>query len=72
MGVNFKKRPEEGSMKNIAFILDPDGINPFPRRQLLPELCFPFLGGFSSVFLLLVSGLFGLRMMGWANGRLLD
>lgn len=25
-GVRFKKRPEEGSMKNIAFILDPDGM----------------------------------------------
>lgn len=23
--VNFKKRPEEGTMKNIAFIKDPDG-----------------------------------------------
>jgi catechol 2,3-dioxygenase-like lactoylglutathione lyase family enzyme len=26
LGVKFKKRPEEGSMRNIAFILDPDGI----------------------------------------------
>lgn len=25
MGVTFEKKPEEGSMKNIAFILDPDG-----------------------------------------------
>ena len=25
MKVNFKKRPSDGSMKNIAFILDPDG-----------------------------------------------
>ena len=25
MGVKFKKRPSEGSMKNIAFIFDPDG-----------------------------------------------
>lgn len=24
-GVQFKKRPEDGSMKDIAFILDPDG-----------------------------------------------
>ena len=26
MDVSFKKKPSEGSMKNIAFILDPDGI----------------------------------------------
>ena len=26
MNVTFKKKPSEGSMKNIAFILDPDGI----------------------------------------------
>ena len=25
MKVNFKKRPQDGSMKDIAFILDPDG-----------------------------------------------
>ena len=25
MGVSFKKKPSEGSMKNIAFIFDPDG-----------------------------------------------
>ncbi|KAG8789092.1 Lactoylglutathione lyase [Serendipita sp. 411] len=25
LGVNFRKRPTEGKMKNIAFILDPDG-----------------------------------------------
>ncbi|ORX40592.1 putative lactoylglutathione lyase [Kockovaella imperatae] len=25
LGVNFKKRPEEGKMRHIAFILDPDG-----------------------------------------------
>ena len=25
LGVRFKKRPEDGQMKNIAFILDPDG-----------------------------------------------
>jgi len=25
LNVNFKKKPSEGSMKNIAFILDPDG-----------------------------------------------
>lgn len=25
LGVPFKKRPDEGTMKNIAFILDPDG-----------------------------------------------
>ncbi|KDE07618.1 lactoylglutathione lyase [Microbotryum lychnidis-dioicae p1A1 Lamole] len=25
LGVPFKKRPEDGKMKNIAFILDPDG-----------------------------------------------
>ena len=25
MKVNFKKRPSDGSMKDIAFILDPDG-----------------------------------------------
>jgi lactoylglutathione lyase len=25
MKVNFKKRPSDGSMKSIAFILDPDG-----------------------------------------------
>ena len=25
LGVPFKKRPHEGKMKNIAFILDPDG-----------------------------------------------
>lgn len=25
LGVKFKKRPEEGSMRHIAFILDPDG-----------------------------------------------
>jgi len=25
LGVKFKKRPEEGRMRNIAFILDPDG-----------------------------------------------
>jgi lactoylglutathione lyase len=24
-GVRFKKRPEDGQMRNIAFILDPDG-----------------------------------------------
>jgi lactoylglutathione lyase len=28
MDVNFKKKPSEGSMKNIAFILDPDGTPP--------------------------------------------
>ena len=27
MKVNFKKRPSDGSMKSIAFILDPDGTN---------------------------------------------
>ena len=25
LGVRFKKRPEDGQMRNIAFILDPDG-----------------------------------------------
>jgi lactoylglutathione lyase len=25
LGVPFKKRPNEGSMKGLAFILDPDG-----------------------------------------------
>lgn len=25
LGVQFKKRPNEGTMKHIAFILDPDG-----------------------------------------------
>jgi len=25
LGVKFKKRPEEGSMRHIAFLLDPDG-----------------------------------------------
>ena len=25
LGVRFKKRPEEGSMRHIAFVLDPDG-----------------------------------------------
>jgi lactoylglutathione lyase len=25
LGVNFKKRPSDGAMKHIAFILDPDG-----------------------------------------------
>lgn len=25
LGVPFKKRPEEGTMRHIAFILDPDG-----------------------------------------------
>ncbi|CAE6438476.1 unnamed protein product [Rhizoctonia solani] len=25
LGVNFKKRPSDGKMRNIAFILDPDG-----------------------------------------------
>ena len=25
LGVRFKKRPEDGSMRHIAFILDPDG-----------------------------------------------
>lgn len=24
MGVKFKKRPEDGKMRHIAFILDPD------------------------------------------------
>lgn len=24
LGVSFKKRPEEGSMRHIAFLLDPD------------------------------------------------
>lgn len=27
MNVNFRKKPSEGQMKNIAFILDPDGIS---------------------------------------------
>jgi lactoylglutathione lyase len=26
LGVPFKKRPKDGNMKNIAFILDPDGL----------------------------------------------
>ena len=25
LGVRFKKRPSDGKMRNIAFILDPDG-----------------------------------------------
>ena len=25
LGVQFKKKPKEGKLKNIAFILDPDG-----------------------------------------------
>jgi lactoylglutathione lyase len=25
LGVSFKKKPSEGTMRNIAFILDPDG-----------------------------------------------
>lgn len=25
LGVNFKKRPQDGKMKDIAFITDPDG-----------------------------------------------
>jgi lactoylglutathione lyase len=32
--VTFKKKPSEGSMKNIAFILDPDGI---PPRELIND-----------------------------------
>src|SRR5277367_2850214 len=28
MKVTFKKKPSEGSMKNLAFLLDPDGTHP--------------------------------------------
>ena len=34
LGVRFQKRLTDGKMKNIAFILDPDGCVPlFPRLQ---------------------------------------
>ena len=34
MNVAFKKKPSDGSMKNIAFILDPDGIRSYRRSNL--------------------------------------
>jgi lactoylglutathione lyase len=35
LDVKFKKRPSEGSMKNIAFILDPDGTTAVLRAGLM-------------------------------------
>jgi lactoylglutathione lyase len=32
-GVTFKKKPSEGAMKTIAFILDPDGSLPLDRAN---------------------------------------
>jgi hypothetical protein len=43
LGVKFKKRPEEGSMRNIAFILDPDGILLFYSFFLVWLCCFEFV-----------------------------
>jgi lactoylglutathione lyase len=44
MKVNFKKRPSEGSMKQIAFILDPDGtsslnLSELTNRRILDRSC---------------------------------
>ena len=32
-GVNWKKRLTEGRMKDVAFVLDPDGEDDFVKRR---------------------------------------
>lgn len=42
LGVTFQKRPEDGAMKNIAFILDPDG---YWIEVVQPDLMPGLVGG---------------------------